>query len=205
MANNEKVFRVGLTGGIACGKTFVADLFAELGATVIDTDAIARQVVGPGESALAEIRAEFGPGILTPTGELDRIELRRRIFSNDAERHKLEAIVHPRIRGRTLEISESGGGPYQVLVVPLLIETDFQQLTHRILIVDCPESMQRERLLERDREDPDQVERIMSAQLGRRERLQHADDVIDNAGTREQTRLQVERLHREYLDLAQSR
>ena len=128
----------------------------------------------------------------------------RGLFANDAERQRLEAILHPRIRGRALEISTTLGGPYQIMVVPLLIETDFQQLVDRILVVDCPESMQRERLTKRDDEDPDQADRIMSAQLSRKERLRSADDVIDNAGTREQTRQQVDALHRVYLGLAGS-
>ncbi len=202
MTRNEKVFRIGLTGGVACGKSFVAELFAELGVPVIDTDEIARQVVAPGQKALEVIRAEFGPDMLTISGELDRAALRRRIFASDAERQRLEAILHPRIRVRALEMSATLGGPYQIMVVPLLIETDFQQLVDRILVVDCPESLQRERLTERDGEDPDQADRIISAQLSRKERLQSADDVIDNAGTRQQTRRQVDALHRIYLGLA---
>ena len=204
MAKNEKVFRIGLTGGVASGKSLVAKLFAEHGVPVIDTDEIARQVVAPGQKALEVIQAEFGPDMLTIGGELDRAALRSRIFANDAERQRLEAILHPRIRGRALEISTTLGGPYQIMVVPLLIETDFQQLVDRILVVDCPESMQRERLTKRDDEDPDQADRIMSAQLSRKERLRSADDVIDNAGTREQTRQQVDALHRVYLGLAGS-
>ena len=204
MAKNEKVFRIGLTGGVASGKSLVAKLFAEHGVPVIDTDEIARQVVAPGQKALEVIQAEFGPDMLTIGGELDRAALRSRIFANDAERQRLEAILHPRIRGRAVEISTTLGGPYQIMVVPLLIETDFQQLVDRILVVDCPESMQRERLTKRDDEDPDQADRIMSAQFSRKERLRSADDVIDNAGTREQTRQQVDALHRVYLGLAGS-
>jgi len=202
MTRNEKVFRIGLTGGVASGKSLVAELFAEHGVPVIDTDEIARQVVAPGQKALEVIQAEFGPDMLTIGGELDRAALRSRIFASEAERQRLEAILHPRIRGRALEMSTTLGGPYQIMVVPLLIETDFQQLVDRILVVDCPESMQRERLTKRDDEDPDQADRIMSAQLSRKERLRSADDVIDNAGTREQTRRQVDALHRVYLDLA---
>lgn len=202
MVNNEHVFRVGLTGGIACGKSFVADQFARLGVPVIDTDEIARQVVAPGEPGLKAILAEFGPGVLTTGGELDRTALRTRVFSNDADRRRLEAILHPRIHDLTIELSVSLKGPYQVLVVPLLIETGFRQLVDRILVVDCPESMQRERLIARDDDEPEQVDRIISAQISRDDRLRSADDVIDNAGTRDQTREQVDALHRGYLDLA---
>ncbi len=203
MGNSEaRVFRIGLTGGIASGKTVVGDMFADLGVPVIDTDEIARQIVAPGQPALDEIQAEFGAKVLTRDGELDRPALRSRVFASDADRGRLEAILHPRIHERALESSASAGGPYQIMVVPLLIEADFQSLVDRILVVDCPESLQRERLIARDDEDAGQVDRIMSAQLNRKERLRSANDVIDNAGTREQTRRQVEALHRRYLRLA---
>ncbi len=202
MTNNQKVLRVGLTGGIACGKSFVAEQFAQLEIPVIDTDEIARQVVAPGQPGLEAIRTEFGPDVLMPSGELDRNALRSRVFTDGTDRRRLEAILHPRIRDIAVERSATLGGPYQIMVVPLLIETDFQQLVDRILVVDCPESLQRERLIARDDEDAGQVDRIMSAQLNRKERLRSADDIIDNAGTREQTRRQVDSLHRGYLALA---
>lgn len=202
MTKTENLFRVGLTGGIACGKSFVADLFAQLAIPVIDTDEIARQVVAPGQPGLEAILAEFGPDLLMPGGELDRTALRGRIFADGSDRRRLEAILHPRIRDRAVEMSATLGGPYQIMVVPLLIETNFRQLVDRILVVDCPESLQRERLVARDSEDAGQVDRIMSAQLDRKARLRSADDVIDNAGTKEQTRRQVESLHRRYLTLA---
>lgn len=202
MTNNQKVLRVGLTGGIACGKSFVAEQFAQLEIPVIDTDEIARQVVAPGQPGLEAIRTEFGPDVLMPSGELDRNALRSRVFTDGTDRRRLEAILHPRIRDIAVERSATLGGPYQIMVVPLLIETDFQQLVDRILVVDCPESLQRERLIARDDEDAGQVDRIMSAQLNRKERLRSANDVIDNTGTREQTRRQVEALHRRYLRLA---
>ena len=202
MTNNQKVLRVGLTGGIACGKSFVAEQFAQLEIPVIDTDEIARQVVAPGQPGLEAIRTEFGPDVLMPSGELDRNALRSRVFTDGTDRRRLEAILHPRIRDIAVERSATLGGPYQIMVVPLLIETDFRQLVDRILVVDCPESLQRERLIARDDEDAGQVDRIMSAQLNRKERLRSANDVIDNTGTREQTRRQVEALHRRYLRLA---
>lgn len=202
MTHNQKVLRVGLTGGIACGKSFVAEQFAQLEIPVIDTDEIARQVVAPGQPGLEAIRTEFGPDVLMPSGELDRNALRSRVFTDGTDRRRLEAILHPRIRDIAVERSATLGGPYQIIVVPLLIETDFQQLVDRILVVDCPESLQRERLIARDDEDAGQVDRIMSAQLNRKERLRSANDVIDNTGTREQTRRQVEALHRRYLRLA---
>jgi dephospho-CoA kinase len=205
MVNNEHLFRVGLTGGIACGKSFVAELFAQLAIPVIDTDEIARQIVAPGQPGLEAILAEFGPDVLMPSGELDRTSLRSRVFADESDRRRLEAILHPRIRDRAIEMSATLGGPYQIMVVPLLIETHFQQWVDRILVVDCPESLQRERLVARDNEDTGQVDRIMSAQLDRKTRLQSADDVIDNAGTKDQTRRQVESLHRSYLTLASAK
>jgi dephospho-CoA kinase len=205
MVNNEHLFRVGLTGGIACGKSFVAEVFAQLAIPVIDTDEIARQIVAPGQPGLEAILAEFGPDVLMPSGEVDRTSLRSRVFADESDRRRLEAILHPRIRDRAIEMSATLGGPYQIMVVPLLIETHFQPLVDRILVVDCPESLQRERLVARDNEDTGQVDRIMSAQLDRMTRLQSADDVIDNAGTRDQTRRQVESLHRSYLTLASAK
>ena len=193
--------RIGLTGGIASGKTLVADIFAELGIPIIDTDEIARQVVAQGQPALTEIVAEFGAGVLSPGGDLDRTSLRRIVFQNRSQRRRLEAIVHPRIREMTLQAAEVAGGPYQVLVVPLLIETGFQQLVDRILVVDCPESTQRARLLARDNETPEQVDFMMGAQLGRAQRLEAAHDVIDNSGTPHATRGQVETLHQKYLGI----
>ena len=197
----REVLRIGLTGGIASGKSLVADMFAKLGVPVIDTDKIARQVVARGQPALAEVTAEFGARILTPEGELDRASLRQIVFQDEPLRRRLEAIVHPRIREMTLQASETAGGPYQVLVVPLLIESDFQQLVDRILVVDCPESVQRERLLVRDTETPEQVERMMDAQLSRSRRLEAANDIIDNSGTQDATRRQVETLHRKFLGI----
>jgi len=200
--SRDKVLRIGLTGGIASGKTTTADVFAELGARIIDTDDIARQLVAPGQPALAEIATAFGPEILTPGGKLDRAALRRRVFDSEADRGRLEKILHPRIHRETMNLAATTGGPYQIIVVPLLLETDFGALVDRILVVDCPESQQRQRLLERDGEDPARVDRIMAAQLGRAERLKAADDVIDNAGSLAETRAQVQALHDRYLGLA---
>lgn len=194
--------RIGLTGGIASGKSLVAKLFAELGAVVIDTDLIAREVVARGEPALAEIIAEFGPQVIDSEGNLDRPALRKRIFSDPRRRTRLEAILHPRIRDRTLAQAANAGGPYQLIVVPLLVEAGFDRFVDRVLVVDCPESLQRRRLAERDREDAARIDAILAAQTDRRTRLAVADDVIDNSGTREATRAQVEALHAQYLKLA---
>jgi dephospho-CoA kinase len=194
--------RIGLTGGIASGKTTVAALFAELGVPVIDTDTIAREVVAPGRPALAEIVETFGTGVLAIDGQLDRGALRRLIFTDTARRRQLEAILHPRIRAETLARADACRGPYHIIVVPLLLETGFALLVDRVLVVDCPEPIQRARLAERDHESAEQIERMIGSQIARDARLQAADDVIDNAGSLTDTRRQVEALHRRYLDLA---
>jgi dephospho-CoA kinase len=195
-------FRVGLTGGIASGKSTVAGLFAALGVPVIDTDDIARAVVQPGQPALEDIAAAFGGRFIQADGSLDRRELRAHAFASEDRRRRLEAILHPRIEAATLAASRSAGGPYQLLVVPLLIESGFDRHTDRILVVDCPVDLQRSRLLARDSESPEQVERILAAQLDRAERLRHADDVIINDGPAERLRAEVDQLHRMYLRLA---
>ncbi len=204
MDHRSPGFRVGLTGGIASGKSLVAGLFADLGVPVIDTDQVAREVVEPGQPALAAIVERFGPDILQPDGRLDRRRLRELIFTDDVERAALEAILHPVIRARSLEQAQSAGGSYQLLVVPLLVETDFTALVDRVLVVDCPEPLQLERLLARDAENPRQAARMIAAQLPRSERLKVADDIIDNSGDIASTRHQVEKLHRRYLAIAAS-
>jgi len=199
------MLRIGLTGGIASGKSLVADVFAGFGIPVIDTDEIAREVVEPGRPALQEIRRAFGDDFLGPDGTLDRRRMRQLIFVDESRRADLEAIVHPRIRHETVVRAGQAGGPYQVLVVPLLVETGFGDLTDRVLVVDCPEALQKARLLARDAEDPAQVERILAAQISRAERLAAADDVIDNSGTVAATRAQIEALHEKYLTIAATR
>ena len=203
--DSTTVLRIGLTGGIASGKSLVADCFADMGIPVIDTDEIARVVVEPGQPALEEIRAQFGAEILTPDGHLDRRAMRRLVFDDALQRRRLEAILHPRIRHEALERAKRAGGPYQVLVVPLLVESGFDQLTDRVLVIDCPRALQEARLLDRDSEDPGRIERILAAQLSRDDRLRAADDVIDNSGTVAATLAQVKALHERYLAIAQSR
>ena len=198
----KHIFRVGLTGGIACGKTLVANLFAEHGVPVVDTDEIARQVVEPGQAGLDEIVTEFGADVLTPEGRLDRSRLRGLAFADDDRRRRLEAILHPLIGERTLETAAASGGPYQIIVIPLLVEADFGWLVDRVLVVDCPEPMQRLRLLDRDQDDPKQVQRMIASQASRETRLAAADDVLDNSGSPDQARGQVAALHEKYLELA---
>jgi dephospho-CoA kinase len=193
---------VGLTGGIASGKSTVADLFAELGATIIDTDVIAREVVMPGEPALDEVREAFGDTVFDAEGALDRTALRALIFADDGARRKLEEILHPRIQQATLKQTQLAGGVYQIIVVPLLAESPLKSYVDRILVVDCDEDTQIRRLLARDTETEEQAKRILAAQSSREERLAIADDVINNDGDLADTSDQVAALHEIYLSLA---
>ncbi len=200
------VLRIGLTGGIASGKSTIARMFAELGVAVIDTDEIAREIVRPGEPALADIVAAFGREFLDESGALDRRRLREHVFANAAERRRLESILHPRIEAATLAASSRAGGPYQVLVVPLLIESGFERHVDRILVVDCPEALQRRRLLQRDAlGSAEDADRALAAQLTRQERLRRADDVIVNDGSLDAARARVRELHGQYLTQARER
>jgi dephospho-CoA kinase len=202
--DNKQVFRVGLTGGIASGKTTVANMFAELGVPVIDTDVIAREMVEPGTPALEEIRARFGDAIIDTIGALDRSALRRQIFSDDTARLDLEAILHPRIGAETQRQADVAGGRYQIIVVPLLVDSPLLQFVDRVLVVDCNEDEQLQRLLARDAETIGQARRILSAQASREDRLAIADDVITNDQDMAQTLEQVAELHLIYLNLVQN-
>ena len=194
--------RIGLTGGIASGKSVVADMFAELGVPVIDTDLIAREVVQPGQPALDEIRARFGETVIDPAGNLDRAALRKLIFSDEDARLDLEAILHPRIGAETRRQADAADGDYQLIVVPLLVGSPLLQFVNRVLVVDCSEATQVARLLARDTETVAQARRIIATQAPREERLVIADDVIVNEGELTTTRAAVTRLDRKYRRLA---
>jgi dephospho-CoA kinase len=201
-STTDRPLRIGLTGGIASGKSTVAEIFAELGALVIDTDVIAREVVGPGQPALDEIRQVFGPQVFAPDGTLDRAAMRAVIFADETGRHKLEAILHPRIQEATMEQAASAGGAYQLIVVPLLVESPLRSFVDRVLVVDCDKETQIRRLLARDAENEQQARRMIAAQASREERLAIADDVIQNDGELREARDQVLALHQSYLQRA---
>ena len=198
---------VGLTGGIASGKTLASDCFAELGAPVIDADVLAREVVRPGSSGLSALIAYFSTAILTPGGELDRAALRRIVFANPADRAFLDRTLHPLIRQLSDErvaALQAHGHAYAVLAVPLLLETAQQARFDRIVVVDLPEALQLQRVLERDGSSETEARNILAAQAGREARLAIADDVIDNSGSPRQTVEQVAVLDARYRALAQS-
>ena len=201
-ATNTVPFRVGLTGGIASGKSLIADFFAELGVPVIDTDIIARELVEPGKPALDAIRDAFGDEIINSDGGLDRATLRKIVFADDGARLRLEAILHPLIRQETACQSASAGGDYQIIVVPLLAESPMRNEMDRILVVDVPKQLQLERLLARDSGSKAQAERMIASQASRAERLEIADDIISNDGSVDHARQQVAELHRRYSRLS---
>ena len=194
---------VGLTGGIGSGKSAAAQLFEELGTTVIDTDALAHALTVPGGAAIAPIRVAFGADYLTPDKALDRVRMRELVFADAAKKRLLESILHPMIRARTSDLVEAARSPYVILMVPLLIESgDYRRRCQRILVVDCPEQLQVERVMARSGLAGAQVRSIMANQVTRGARLAAADDVIDNSRDRAYLRRQVEALHARYLQLA---
>lgn len=200
--NSSHTFRVGLTGGIASGKSLAAEMFATHGVPVIDTDVIAREIVAPGQAGLDAIVERFGAELLTADGTLDRAELRRCIFADPVARGDLETLLHPLIRARILQLAEVRPGPYQLIVVPLLVETGFADLVDRVLVIDCPQELQRSRLIARDTESAGSADAMIAAQANRAERLAGADDVIVNDGTPVELEQSVASLHQRYLELA---
>ena len=194
---------VGLTGGIGSGKSRAADAFAALGVEVIDTDAIAHQLTAPGGAALGAIIEAFGPDAIDANGAMDRSRMRERVFRDPPARQRLEAILHPMIRIESQRRLAAATAPYVVLVVPLLVESPgYRDRVQRVLVVDCAENQQVERVGARSKLTPAEVQRIIAAQVPRARRLAAADDVIDNSGDIEALEAQVPGLHRRYLELA---
>jgi dephospho-CoA kinase len=196
------LLRVGLTGGIASGKSTVATLFAERGATVLDTDRISREVVAAGMPALGALVSALGGGILASDGSLDRAALRRRIFSDEAARLKVESILHPEIMAELDRRSKRAPGPYQLFVIPLLVERGYERAVDRVLVVDCEEETQIARLVARDGETRENALAMLATQASREQRLAAADDVIENDGGRKALAGQVAALDRKYRELA---
>ncbi len=192
---------VGLTGGIASGKSLVSSSFEQLGVPVIDADLLAREVVSPGSPGLQTLARHFGPGIITADGELNRAALRHIVFADPAERAFLDDTLHPLIRQlseQRIQALAQQAHPYVIYAMPLLLETAQQKRFDRIVVVDVPESVQMARLLARDGSSESEARAILASQATREERLAIADDVIDNAGSIEETRQQVAALHKRY-------
>lgn len=197
------MFIVGLTGGIASGKSTVARYFAERGVPVIDADEIAREVVLPGEPALARLTTLFGEDILDAQGHLNREAMRSMVFADDTKRRQLEAVLHPAIGARMAQAIAKAKGPYLILMVPLLVETGQHRLVNRVLVVDVPEQVQMARLMQRDGIDASQAQAMLAAQASREQRLAQAHDVIHNDYALARLPAVVDELHAAYLLMAQ--
>ena len=194
---------VGLTGGIGSGKSTVAELFVGAGAALVDTDAIAHELTAPAGAAMPMLLAAFGPQIADERGALDRAAMRRAVFADPGSRKKLEDILHPLIRQISAERCRSATAPYVILAVPLLVESgDYRERCQRIVTVDCPESLQIERVVARNGMTADEVKAIMAAQASRNERLAIADDVVHNDAGLPHLHEQVAKLHSRYLRLS---
>jgi len=202
---SARPFRVGLTGGIASGKSTAAKFFGALGVPILDSDQFARDVVEPGQPPLERLVERFGRSILTADGHLDRPALREIVFSDPKARADLEALTHPAIGAAMEARSAAAGGPYQILVIPLLVEKNLGSQVSRVLVVDCDEALQIRRLRDRDGSTPQQVQAILRAQAPRAARLKVADDVIHNDADMSAVQAQVAALHARYLELASQR
>ena len=196
---------VGLTGGVASGKSTVSQQFERLGVPVIDADVIAREVVQPGRPALEAIRDAFGADVIAADGSLDRATMRRRVFSVASERRRLEGILHPLIRQRMFDQATQCDYPYCILAIPLLVEAGMADQVDRVLVVDVDEQTQVARLTRRDDISDDQARQMLRAQASREDRLAVADDVIDNSGPLSALETRVRQLHEDYLRLAARR
>ena len=190
---------IGLAGGIACGKSTVTRFFEALGAHITDADIIAREVVEPGTEALGKIQHHFGDSILQANGQLDRAQLRQHIFDQPEARHWLNQLLHPIIRQNIEKRLAQHSPTYHLMVSPLLFETDQARLCQRVCLVDIPQQLQLERLLERGDSDKAQALKIIQSQMSRQDKLAQADDIIDNSAPLKQVKARVEQLHQEYL------
>ncbi len=196
-------FQVGLTGGIASGKSTVARVFEQQGITIIDADRVARDIVNPGLCAYQSIVSHFGDSVLQSDRTIDRKKLRSIIFKDPHEKKWLESLLHPLIRQEMMDLAATNTEPYLILMIPLLIESKDNYSINRVLVVDISEAEQRKRLLLRDACGIEDSDRIIKSQVSRAARLQAADDIIDNSGKPQDLESKVIQLHRYYLSLAQ--
>jgi dephospho-CoA kinase len=206
MPGAKRRFTVGLTGGIGSGKSSVGRAFEACGVTVVDADALAHALTGPGGGAIDAIRAAFGVDYIDGAGALDRARMRALVFADSDAKRRLESILHPAIRLETQRLADAAAGPYVMLMIPLLVESGVaRNRCDRVLVVDCPEEEQVRRVMTRSGLSADQVRAIMATQATRATRLAAADDVLDNAGGPAEIEPQVARLHAQYTALAASR
>jgi dephospho-CoA kinase len=199
------MLKVGLTGGIGCGKSTVARIFAGLHVPVLDADEIAHRLVEKGQPALTQIQQTFGTAILNPDGSLNRKNLREQVFSDMKQKQKLESILHPLIY-KTLQAElEQLIAPYCIISIPLLFETDMTHFVDRILVIDCPVETQIERVKVRDSLSIERIQSIIDSQVSRAFRKAQADDLIDNSDTDYRLAEQVKKLHNLYLSISACR
>ena len=196
----QGIFKVGVTGGIGCGKTTIAGLFAEKGVPVIDADQISRQLVEPGQPAFAAIVQHFGADLLK-NGRLNRSKLREQIFTRPNEKEWLENLLHPLIYREMQQQAELLSTPYCLWVVPLLLETGHRDYVDRLLVVDCPVELQRQRIQSRDGLDDAGIDLVLAAQISRQQRLAAADDILENVVPLSELQPHVEGLHKFYSDM----
>lgn len=202
---NAPRFTIGLTGGIGCGKTTVANMFGDLGASLVDTDEIAHELTAPGGAAMQAIGEQFGAQFITAQGALDRARMRALVFSDPGAKARLEAILHPRIRDAALAQAAIATGSYVIFVVPLLIESGtWRERVTRVLAIDCDEAVQIARVMARNGLSEEQVRAIMATQVSRTERIAGADDVITNNGDKALLAPQITRLHAQYLAFSET-
>lgn len=198
--DHSRLFSVGLTGGIGCGKTTVADLFAARGASLVDADLIAHSLTAPGGAAMPALLDEFGQQYANADGSLDRTKMRELVFTDAAAKARLEAILHPRIRAAIASAAAEASGPYVIHVVPLLVESgNWRERYDRVLVIDCPESVQISRVMARNNLSEEQVKAIMATQVTRQVRLAAADDILVNDAGLATLEPQIEALHQAYL------
>ena len=198
------MLKIGLTGGIGSGKSTAAKMFARLGITIIDLDQISRELVEPGTPALEKITERFGSVILQNSGELNRGKLGEIVFSNEGDKEWLEKLLHPKIRAHQQALIDSASGPYVLIEIPLLVENQLQKTVDRVLVVDVEEQIQVSRAAKRDNREKTEIVAVLNAQASREDRLQIADDIINNDGNTDELQNQVNQLHEKYLQLAHS-
>lgn len=196
-------YKVGLTGGIGSGKSLVSEIFADLGVPVIDADKIVHELISPQSPLLDDIVLLFGNEIVDDSGNIDRDRIRKLIFSDSESRKKLEAILHPHVFDIIVKEIKGISAPYCILSIPLLIETNAEDMVDTVLVVDCPVSLQVERVTKRDGVSPEHVQKIIDTQVSRESRLAAADDVISNNGSISELREVVSELHKKYSSTAE--